>query len=104
MERENWLDYVEKIEKDEKHALFNKRCNEMMEGFIKKYDFVKSMEITNKIEGDVISKEKIDTVQVLSDVQKGKTKASNGKKMIEWNDKLTEIFEKNPFVLDYIIL
>lgn len=101
MERENWIDY---IEKGEKHALFNKRCDEMMEKFIKKYDFVKGMEITNKIEGDVISKEKIDTVQVLSDVQEGKTKASDGKKMIEWNGILTGIFEKNPFVLDYIIL
>lgn len=104
MEREDWLDYVEKVEKDEKHALFSKRCDEMMEKFVKKYDFVKSMEITNKIEGDVISKEKIDTMQVLSDVQEGKTKASDGKKMIEWNEKLNNIFEHNPFVLDYIIL
>ena len=95
-----WSNYIE----DEKTRLFNERYDEMTKKFIEKYDLVKGMKITNKIEGDVISDEKINTMQVLSDVQQGNIKASDGKKMIEWNGTLTSVFEKNPFVLDYIIL
>ena len=102
MEREDWSDY--KWDEEKKEKLFNERCDEMTKKFIEKYDLVKGMKITNKIEGDVISDEKINTMQVLSNVQQGKIKKSNGKKMIEWNGTLTSIFEKNPFVLDYIIL
>lgn len=65
-----------------------------MLGFYEKYNLGKSMKLINKIERN----------DILVDVAKGKLKASEGKRALNYSEKLHTVIEKNPFVLDNIIL
>jgi len=99
-------DYGHDIEDEEakcREKLYKDIDGKML-GFYEKYNLGKSMKLINKMEGNPISEQKIERNDILVDVAKGKLKASEGKRALNYSEKLHTIIEKNPFVLDNIIL
>ena len=99
-------DYCHDIEDEEEKCRekLYKDIDGKMLGFYEKYNLGKSMKLINKMEGNPISEQKIERNDILVDVAKGKLKASEGKRALNYSEKLHTVIEKNPFVLDNIIL
>lgn len=84
---------------------FDVACDAMTSQYLSKYNLKKSMQLINAMEGkSVISDEKIQNAEITEKLINNEINPSDAKKMVEWNNTLGTLFEKNPMVLDYIIL
>ena len=94
------------IEDDnEGDKILHDKCDEMMKAYLVKYNLDKSMRLTNVIEDNPISDLRIKNSEIIKDIENGNIKEEDGERMIKANNTLHNIiFDKNPMVLDEIIL